>query len=318
VRRAVRLGTVLVTVGALSACALPHRKDLEDVSKPAATTLAAGHVVADFTRQRVMADSRLDVDLLARIEQGSLLDLDSAAYFVRTRLGGRQEVLRLEPSGPALSGRFTSYPVWFVVPTTVRGQRLQALALFARRASTTGWKLAYAPRLAESTPVPAVAAGDDHSAVVLDPDEPLPDLDLSPAEAVRRYVAFLADPDSDHADDFVADSFVAQMRRLQAAEPKQPVGFTQTWSNQPVRYALALSDGGAMVFATLVRTDRYDVRRGRSLSWQGVSQAAAFLPGRVSRRATLTYLHQVVLVLPADGSGFVIGQYGGLVGATGS
>lgn len=297
------------------ACAVPHRKDLDTVTKKAVTFSEASHVISGFNRAADLADAAADPVGLDQVEGGSLLDIDRSALFARQQLGLRTSPTRLADASTIVTGAFEQYPLWFVAVGDVDAQRVKVAGLFVRASSTAPWRLELAPRLATSTAFPTVRLSDDGAAVLLSPTERR-GLAVSPQNLVYRYAQVLADPGAEYADDFVQDAFLASVRELQEAQPDEDVAFTQTWSAEPVRYAFRLAGGGALVFATLKRTEHYRVFGKHSLRWEG-SEAAAYFRKPVRSAATLTYAHQLLIMLPARGKPVLIGQYGGLVNATG-
>ena len=103
------------------------------------------------------------------------------------------------------------------------------------------------------------------------------------------------------------------MRRPQP----EGVGFEQSWQAAEVSHVVQLEDGGSLVFADLVRTETYDLEEGKSLRFDG-SEASRFFSEPIHDSATLTYYHQVLLLVPPEEKPRAIGQYGALVSATGS
>ena len=121
---------------------------------------------------------------------------------------------------------------------------------------------------------------------------------------------------SAYSSDFVEDSFRTQMRAYADSQP-EGVGFEQTWEAAEVSHVVDLADGGSLVFADLVRTESYQLEPGKSLRFDG-SEAERFFAEPIHDSATLTYYHQVLLLVPAEDQSLAIGQYGALVSATGS
>lgn len=304
---------VLVVVSA--GCTLPRHKDLDAVTKKAATLTEASNVISRFNRLRDAADSSGAVRGLAQIEGGSLLQLDAAAVFARQQLGVLTSSTRLDATSTIVSGSFERYPFWFLAVGDAYADRQKIAGVFVRESSTSPWLLTLAPRLATSTTFPAVGVSDDGAAMLLSAAEQR-GLPVSPQTLVSRYVRLLADPSAAHFNGFVPDAFLASVRELQQAPPDTNATLTQTWSAQPVEYALRLAGGGALVFAELERTDHYRVLGQHALRWPG-SEAATYIAHPVHSAATLTYEHQLLLMMPADSKPMVIGQYGGLVDARG-
>lgn len=303
------LGLLLV----VGACAVPQHKDLDVVTKKAVTLSEASNVISRFNLVRDQVSSSGNIARMREIEDGSLLDIDTAALLARQR-GVATSTTRLDDTTMVIAGSFRRYPLWFVAVGEARAEGQQVAGVFVRDSSTQPWRLELAPRLAASTRFPSVKLAADGSAVLLAPTERR-GLRLSPQTLASRYTQVLADPEAKYADDFVADAFLASVRQLQGAQPDELVEFTQTWSVEPVRYALRLSGGGALVFATVQRTDNYRVLGDHVLRWRG--SEAVFFPRPVRSAATLSYAHQLLLLMPPRGKPLVIGQYGGLVAASG-
>lgn len=316
------LAGLIALSSALGGCALPQHKDVASPAKRAMYPLAAQAVLDHYNRVRASVDSDVDLAPLVEIEGGSLLDIDSGAIYLRQRLALGAKVVKLAATRDIESGQFESYPIWFVARTTVPGYGEQVLALFERRSATDPWLLVEAPRLAVSTDVSAAAVAEGGGVVIYDfaedtwSDGADSDLSRTPQELADDYATVLTDPGSRRAATFVDDSFLIQMRGIANAQPTRNVSFSQRWKALPVRHALRLMDGSALVFATLERREHYRVQRGHSLDFTGV-EAAAYFTAPVEREAALRYLHQVVLLAPSGGKPLVIGQHGGLVAATG-
>ena len=135
------------------------------------------------------------------------------------------------------------------------------------------------------------------------------------------YAAALADPSTPGATYVLDDSFIEQMREAATASASiKGVEFSQDWGTKPVQYALRTSNGGALVFATLLRQDSYDIADGRAVNWPEGSEQKAFLAGKLYTAGILRYYHQVLMYVPPDGEGKprVLGQYGGVVSGEGS
>lgn len=321
-RRTAHLVSWLVLMAVLAGCGWVNEKGVPDPAKRATTLAAADSVLSRYNRIRSQADASVDAAPFANIEIGPILDIDRGAVYLRRRLSVPTEPFRFTRPQLVVAGRFDSYPLWFATFTEAAGTDQKVAAVFTRPTSTSPWLLSEAPRLARSTQVGPVAQGDDGSDVILAADgaewsDGRPVEGGSPQRLVDDYAATLGDPDGPTSARFVQDSFISQMRTLAEAQPVAGVTFEQQWSAKQVRYAVRLSDGGALVFATLVRTDRYTVQGKRSLDFSG-REAGAYFPTPVTRSATLNYRHQVLMLVPADGKPLVIGQYGGLVSASGS
>lgn len=128
------------------------------------------------------------------------------------------------------------------------------------------------------------------------------------------------EPGDDPRDLVVRDSFIQQMAAITEQQSSiDGVRFAQQWQARPVEYALRTADGGALVFADLLRVDAYSLEPGTVVNWPEGSDQKAFLTGKLYSGGQLSYVHQVLLYLPAqEGKPRAIGQYGGVVDASGS
>lgn len=129
-----------------------------------------------------------------------------------------------------------------------------------------------------------------------------------------------SDDETDPSRLIVRDSFITQMATI--ARQQSSIGgvrFAQQWQAQPVEYALRTADGGALVFADLLRVDAYSLSEGTVVNWPEGSEQQAFLTGKLYSGGQLSYIHQVLFYLPPEGGKLrAIGQYGGVVDASGS
>ncbi len=313
----------LALLTAVAGCAVPQSKERDDLAKPATTLAAAEQVLIRYNLVREQVDRAADPSALRDIEGGHLLEIDQGLLFLRRELGLSAAPLRLDTSGDILAGSFDQYPLWFAAFTRLVGEKERVAAVFTRATSTSRWSMTEAPRLAGSTTVPGVATDSEGLAVTYDvagaqwSDGEPTGLRATPQQLVDRYARLLQQPRSRWRDDFVKDSFLVQMRELRAEQPSVDVQFSQTWKAEQVEHVVKLSDGGALVFATLVRTDRYQVQPGHSIDFTGL-EASAYFSDPLKSEATLRYTHQVLLMVPGRGRPLVIGQHGGLVDATGS
>ncbi len=318
-----RTTVAVALVVLLAGCALPHRKDTADLTRRAVSLASVSQVVMHHNLVRQQVDEDLDASALADIETGALLDIDAGRIYLQRRLDLSGAPVRLGATQQLLTGSFDSYPLWFAVISTLPEEGQQVAAVFARESSTSPWLATEAPRLAATTEIPQVSTDESGSAVVYDEasggwsDGRELDVRSGLQRLATQYAEVLEDPEGRHSDAFVDDSFREQMAGLSAAQPSGDVTFSQTWRAQRVQHAFRLADGGTLVFVTLTRTDRYQLARGRSLDFTGL-EAGAYFRRPIDESARLTYHHQLVLLAPAEGLTFAIGQYGGLVKATGT
>lgn len=311
-----RLWVAVVASALLVAgCAIPHPKDSHGVTKVAATPALADAIYDRYRKIRKQSLNRLDPQPLSTVEAGPVLAIDAGKLTVARRLllsdrpDDTQDLRILNVYAP----RLDSYPLWFVVEVEDRARDLTKVQVFQRESSTTGWQLAASPETLPSTQLPAFALD---STDALEPVDPLRagHMAMSPQEAINAYAATLNHPPGAESK-VSADSFVTQMRQVAAQQRRvDGVTFTQRWTARPVQYALRSADGGALVFGTLSRTDRYQIEKGRAIDWPEGSEQKAFLSGRLYTTGELRYYHQILVYLPPDDEKpVVLGQYGGVV-----
>ncbi len=315
------LAVALTLVGFTSGCAVP-RPVGDDPLKLAATRSEADEVLARWAESRAESLRVLDAEPLRSVEAGDTLAVDSGALQVARRLleNGAQDVTQELELRSVVSPRLSSYPLWFVAVVD-DGQRGLTKVQVHRRASAAGpWQLVSTAEVLPSTQLPELALDESSALQPVEPDEST-GLVGSPQEVADAYGALLDDPDADEDDLVLVDSFVQQMRAVAETQAAiDGVRFFQSWQATDVEWAARTADGGALVFATMARTDDYRIDDGVAVDWQPGSEQAAFLAGRVYTSAELRYRHQVLLYVPPAGGGQVraLGQYGGVVAASGS
>ena len=317
-----RAGRVVATVALASTagCAIPSGVAGEP-TKLAASGSQATEIVERWAVRRAEALRQLDAAPLVSVEAAETLAVDRGAFQVARRLlvEGPQQIrqdLRLEA---ALSPRLTAYPLWFLA-VVEDGERDVSKLQVHRRADAAGpWQLVAQAEVLPQTQLPELAMDETGAILPLAGDDTT-GLAVSPQEVAQAYVGLLADPSTGGDEAVLVDSFVQQMRSITETQSSiDRVRFRQGWSARDVQWAARTGDGGALVFATMVRTDRYRLRPGTAIDWPEGSEQEAFLSGRAYSEATLRYLHQVLLYLPPAGGGQAraVGQYGGVVSGTG-
>jgi hypothetical protein len=306
------LAGVVVATG----CSLPHPKDSHGVTKIAATESEAETIYDRYRALRQDALDMLDEQPLTAVETGAVLAIDTGALMVARRLlltkppDDSQDLRIVEVYAP----RLDSYPLWFVAVVEDRVRDLVKVQIFQRESSTGPWLLVASPETLPSTELPAL---ERDTTDALESVDPLRDgrLAMSPQAAIDAYAATLNSPPETGDADVSEDSFVTQMREVAAKQSQiEGITFTQRWTARPVQYVVRASDGGAVVFGTLARVDRYDIEAGRYIDWPEGSEQKAFLSGRLYSNGQLRYYHQIlVYVPPDDGEPVVLGHYGGVV-----
>jgi hypothetical protein len=319
VRRGV--GTA-VLAGSLvvAGCAFPHPKDSHGVTKVAATEAEAEAVFEHYRARRQDALELLDEQPLISVESGAVLAIDSGALMVARRLllsetpDDTQDLRILDVYAP----RLDAYPMWFVIVVEDGVRDLIKVQIFQRESSTAAWHLVASPEMLPSTDLPALDLDGTDALTSIDPEDD-EGLAMSPQQALDAYAETLSQPTPDPESEILEDSFVSQMRDVaQQQRQIEGVAFTQQWSSRPVAYAMRASDGGALVFGTLSRFDRYEIAEGRYIDWPEGSEQKAFLSGRLYSTGELRYFHQILVYVPPDsGEPIVLGHYGGVVDGIG-
>jgi len=307
-----------LALSATAACAVPQRKSDLSVTKVAAQPEEIGQIYERYAGVRANALKLLDPEPLRTIESGPVLAIDAGSLQVARRLSQTREIdssqdLTVET---VLAPRLGAYPLWFVavVREVIRVQ------IFQRDSATSQWEMVASPETLVSTVLPSFALDADSALESVDAGD-ADGLALAPQAAVDAYAAALADPNAPGASDVLDDSFIEQMREAATASASiKGVEFSQDWGAKPVQYALRTSNGGALVFATLLRQDSYDIADGRAVNWPEGSEQKALLAGKLYTAGILRYYHQVLMYVPPDGEGKprVLGQYGGVVSGEGS
>ncbi|MGH3356215.1 MAG: hypothetical protein ACRDOJ_09980 [Nocardioidaceae bacterium] len=306
----------------LAACMIPVRKDTAVITKPGATESSARAVLGRYDAVRQQADEDLDGSLLPDIEGGELLDIDQGAYFVSARVDqtGAHPEMDLGPLERVIAPRFAAYPLWFVVVVPDRASGTKRVAVFERADSVSPWLMTMAPEMTGDAALPDVVTDSAGAAVTVTRDDAT-GTGLTPTRVLSQYAAELT-PGQDSASGlFAPDAFLEQTRAFQRTQQSLPFAtFQQTWTAQPPDFALRVEGGGVLVFGTLSRIDSYSVDANSFIDWEDNADAAAYLPGRVYRSATLDYTHQMLMFIPPQGQGrpSLIGQYGGVVDGQGS
>lgn len=319
-----RLSATLICLALLvTGCALPHQRTGDATSKVSARAGQIATLLEVYNEARRRGDERRDPSILRRVETGSLLDIDAGAYFVGARVRSTEPVqpVQLGEVRQVVSPRFTRYPMWTgaLVDDVTAGTR--RFVVFERKSSVQPWLMTAAPELAAGSSLPKVRTDDGGAADPVAAGES-GGLAMAPQEAVDAYARALSDPAAVEQQLFEADAFRQRNARFRRAQQDLPfASFAQVWKASPVRYAVRLQGGGALVVATLTRTDTYLVQEGSFIDWKDNAAAKAYLPGRVFNSARLTFSHQVLLSIPAEGSSGssrLLGQYGGVVDGQGS
>ena len=309
---------LLVICGLLvfSGCARPHERSELRLDKEAARSVEVDQVFERYRTVRNAAIKLLDPKPLSTVESDAVFDIDAGSFEVSQRLAQKQK----QDTGAidvtrVLTPRFSKYPLWFLAVVRDRAQGVNRIQIFERAAAADPWLLVASPETVAETTLPELRTTGD-GVLPVKPDN-AKGMSMSGQAAASAYANSLADPASPDTDSIVNDSFIRQMRAAAATNSGlQGVTFSQAWSAESVRFALRTADGGALVFATLLRYDTYKVKPGLTVSWPAGTPQQAFLSSGISGSGTLQYKHQLLIYIPGgDEKPRAIGQYGGVVAA---
>ena len=129
-------------------------------------------------------------------------------------------------------------------------------------------------------------------------------VDPSPRTALENYVAYLRQgADSELADSFAADSYAEQLFGARTALSKAAAGASGAYvdtiqTDVSSTYALATSDGGALVFAPISIASSFSVK---DATLKLSARDAPLLSGTAKDKVTYTYRDFLVLSVPPPG-----------------
>lgn len=305
----------------LTACAIPHKKGNQRVEKVAAGSSETQQIFTRYREVRNLAIKLLDPKPLSTVESGPMLAIDTGSFEVSQRLaetqkGDESKLEVLDVQSPLVS----RYPLWFMAQVRDASRGVVKVQIFERATAVEPWLLVASPEILLDTNLPGLSRGPHGTIVAAKAKEKLGS-HMSPQEAVDTYAEALGTPSSAAAGKVVNDGFIKQMRGIAAANGLlKNVSFSQSWGAEDVKFVARTQDGGALVFATLLRADTYAVKNGVTVSWPDGSPQKAFLSMDITTSGKLRYYHQVLLYVPGEGGGKprALGQYGGVVSGEGS
>lgn len=308
--RSARVLAALLTCLALLACAVPHHRDDTEASKPA---IEESDVDAVYARYREVYNAAVEIaspQPLSVVERGSVLDIDTAAF----QVAGGAVATTLRADQVAVP-RFRAYPLWFMAVASTDDGDERRVQVFSRASAVDTWTLVASPQIVADAELPELRASGDANAVAVAPGDDR-GMALSPQGAVDAYVSALSIL-PEQAGDGVArdDAFLQQMRdAFGQSQGLADVEFSQAWAADPVEHAVRMSDGGALVFATLHRSDQFQVTAGLTVTYPDGTVQRALAPEGITGTGTVRFDHQVLLLVPpGKGDVRVLGQFGGVV-----
>lgn len=313
VRRLVML--VVASTLVLAACTVPRDRDVGTIDKVSATDAEVAAVYKRYRQVRNTATGLLDPKPLSTIETGPALAIDTGSFEVSQRLNATQKestgkVQILDVQTP----RFTRYPLWYFSVVRDASRDVKRVQIFERASSVDPWLLVSTPETLADTRLPEIRAGARGDARRVKPSDGN-GMAMSVDDVAVAYARTLGDPQAPEAATIENDSFIQQMRDAAAVNAGlKGVTFGQQWAPEKVQYALRTSDGGALAFVTLLRTDTYTVPDGFQVTWPDGSPQQAFLQAGIQGTGTLNYYHQVLIYLPGGKQKpRALGQFGGVV-----
>ncbi|GAA4220983.1 hypothetical protein GCM10023075_08280 [Streptosporangium album] len=291
--------------------------------QPAVTAEEARSLLARYVQLNNKANKTFDVGLLRSYEGGASFAIDSAGY-----VSARE--LKAKPGGA-----FTYVdPVFYVsakggeewVLTTVRrdvngGKKSDRLTYLLFSKTPDGWRQIYAPDgAAGDTARPKI----DVTAAGTVKELPLTastGLMTSPGNFAKLYARQLTGGGTPEAKArFAVDDDLANRAASSRRNMNRYARVTEKVRPAPEYPSLALrvADGGALVFTTLARTSRYDVRPGNYV----YNEHLASLAGRHHRFMIVNDLIEVVAHIPPRNARLqqftVLGSYWAAVSGSGS
>lgn len=319
-KRVRALLALILLASLLTACAVPHKRSSFPIQKVAASDSETQDIFTRYRKVRNLAVQLADPKPLSTVESGPLLGIDSGSFAIAQQLAQRQKVDNskldvLDVQAPLV----TKYPLWFVAEVRDNSRGVVKVQIFERATSVDSWFLVSSPETLLNTPLPSLSNGSQGTIVPVGPKDKGA-LAVSPQQVADDYAAVLADPRSPLVSQFENDGFIRQMRSTaEASKLLKNVTFSQTWAADNVEFAARTTDGGMLVWATLLRLDGYEVKAGTSIAFPPGSPQKAFLSRDITTSGRLRYYHQVLLYVPGPGGGKprALGQYGGVVAADG-
>ncbi len=276
---------------------------------PPLTTAQAGAITRRTLAHAQQADASRSTSAARTAFIGVALRTASASYAVREIVdpAGVDLGAVLAPAAApsrviVTTGR--SYPRSFVALSRPTGSSTDEVALLMTPNVHTPYRIASRARLLPGAAVPPTAASAQGATTL--PDD-APGLIATPTEAVRD-LARLLQTGASAGTEFAPHPVVASVRANavgQARSVAKIATFTQRHAatDDPIQ-ALRTTDGGALVLATIERTDDFTVKKGAGyIQAPAAYQALAGGLTKITRQASVKTLQVVVIVLPAEGAG---------------
>ena len=286
---------------------------------PALEPQQARSIVGRILTVANQADAVRSSSTAGQAYDGLALQMMTAAYGVDTAQGTTVPRRPTSSERPmVLLTRGTAYPRFFF--TVLPGNHTQPplVSLLTTKDASSQYRIAGSVSLLPSARIPAVAEVTQGSTVL---PADTHGLALSPGAVATAYAAVLNGGSSvPEAGHFRADSFLSQVQQAASAQRATVARFgSYTQSHQPVpggTLAIRTSDGGALVFTTLLRTSTFTARAGNVAT---LPPDVRVLTGEVQASSfSSTAAEMLLFSVPPAGKGKValVGASDGLISAT--
>lgn len=216
-----------------------------------------------------------------------------------------------------------AWPRWILATTLDEATRTRSLHVLVSSRASEPFRLSATVPMSGGASVPAL--GEVAQGVVM-VDATRPPLAARPADVLKAYAAALAFPKGAASPLVSTRDGLATDLRANAARQARALGRLATLTQShavaagdagtPVGFAL--SGGGAVVFAQLVRTDTVTLHQGAKELLLPADVARLVKRSKVTGSVRVRTLENVVLVIPATGPARLIGAEEQRLDASGS
>ncbi|MDX6744547.1 hypothetical protein [Actinocorallia sp. A-T 12471] len=268
-----------------------------DADAPPALTLdKAKTVLTDYQTTAAKAAGALDPALLAPVETGPQLEMDTAAYkLLKATDKKATAVSYTDPIFyiPRVSG---GQQRWFAVDAQSGTDTRHAL-LFVEEGDGGSWKLAADPQRKETTPLKGVTLDEEGFA-----ESATDGLALQPAQLAEAHATLLTDgPQAAGAAGLAAGPQTtdthAMIQKIDSGLGQAGVAFSTTFTPASAStYALRTDDGGAFVWYVLRQEESY---KGDKVPVAG--DLLGLAPKGKVKNLTATTLIQYLAAVPTTG-----------------
>jgi hypothetical protein len=280
-------------------------KDAGASTSPALTRDQAQAVLTAYEAANARANAVLDPALLATVETGPQLQMDTAAY--KLHVASKTKLAPFSFTDPKFYiPRASGHPRWFAVDTesAAHGSRIQHALLFRQDAAGAAWKLTADPQRRDGGPINGLALDSEGYAQTADDASPA----LPPGRLAEAHAALLGGgPTAPTAAGLAAGpqttgtyTLLQQIKRELA---QHKLAFSTAFTAVPEQtYALRTADGGAVVWYVLQQEESY---KGAQVPVTG--DLVGLVPQGKAKTLDSTTLIQYLAAIPAKGDATVTG-----------